>query len=313
MILIVTLKATLDRVITVPELHRGRVNRAEQAASQAGGKGLNVARALFALGRRDGLCLSVVGGTTGEQMRALLEADGIRTDLVPSRAPSGVDVILREQGSGLETAIYEPGQSLQPDEVEELQRRFDRHLQGAALCVLAGRSPSPAADGFFAWAVDQARGLGLRSILDTSGRALELALPAGPTMVKVNADEAGDLLARSLTTLADRLAAAAAMVERGAGVAIITAGAAEVAVAEPARRWVVRPPAVQARRSVGCGDAMTAGLAHGLAEGRSFEDSLRLGVACGAARALTGPLGMLRSNEIGRLLAEVTLAPRVEA
>ena len=51
MILTVTLNAAIDRTVAVPNFRLGRRHRAVESRTVAGGKGINVARALSLLGR----------------------------------------------------------------------------------------------------------------------------------------------------------------------------------------------------------------------------------------------------------------------
>jgi fructose-1-phosphate kinase PfkB-like protein len=50
LIVTVTLNAAVDRTLTVPNFQRGQRHRASAGVTLAGGKGINIARALKALG-----------------------------------------------------------------------------------------------------------------------------------------------------------------------------------------------------------------------------------------------------------------------
>jgi tagatose 6-phosphate kinase len=52
---------------------------------------------------------------------------------------------------------------------------------------------------------------------------------------------------------------------------------------------------------------MTAGIALALARGRSIHDAARLGVACGAANAMTPEAGAVRLSDVRRLLPLVAM------
>ena len=57
--------------------------------------------------------------------------------------------------------------------------------------------------------------------------------------------------------------------------------------------------------AVGCGDALVGGWVSGQQQGASFQQSLRLGVACGAANTLVSGAGCLRRADVERLSALV--------
>ena len=87
MILTVTLNAAIDRTLAVPNFQLGRRHRAVEQTAIAGGKGVNVARALRTLGRPV-LATGVMGGGMGTRIVELLEDEGIPSDFVRVRDES---------------------------------------------------------------------------------------------------------------------------------------------------------------------------------------------------------------------------------
>ena len=95
MILTVTLNAALDRTVTVPNFQLGQRHRASSVLTLAGGKGINVARALKRLDVPV-IATGLAGGRTGTRIVEELTAEGILNDLVrisdESRTSTAVDV-----------------------------------------------------------------------------------------------------------------------------------------------------------------------------------------------------------------------------
>src|SRR5438094_9276757 len=73
MILVVALNPALDVTHHVPGVDWAGVNRPAPARARAGGKGLNVARTLRAIGAEVRV-IGFAGGVTGEQVRSVLGA-----------------------------------------------------------------------------------------------------------------------------------------------------------------------------------------------------------------------------------------------
>jgi 1-phosphofructokinase/tagatose 6-phosphate kinase len=67
MIVTVTLNAAVDRTLTVPNFQLGHRHRASQSMTMAGGKGINVARALKLLDTPV-IATGLAGGQTGERI-----------------------------------------------------------------------------------------------------------------------------------------------------------------------------------------------------------------------------------------------------
>src|SRR6266496_5001226 len=82
MIVTVTPNPSVDRTIEVDALVRGAVLRALARRVDAGGKGVNVARALAMNGYKTCAVLPS-GGWEGQQLAALLAPEGIEVIVVP--------------------------------------------------------------------------------------------------------------------------------------------------------------------------------------------------------------------------------------
>src|SRR3989442_14519660 len=81
MIVTVTMNAAIDRTLTVPNFQRGHRHRASQGLTLAGGKGINVARALKRL-EVPVVATGLAGGRTGTRIVEGLTAQATLNDFV---------------------------------------------------------------------------------------------------------------------------------------------------------------------------------------------------------------------------------------
>ena len=88
MIVTLTANPSVDRTIEVAALRPGAVIRARASRVDAGGKGVNVARALAAHGRKAKAVLPS-GGAEGAQLEALLAGAGLDLRTVRIAGSSG--------------------------------------------------------------------------------------------------------------------------------------------------------------------------------------------------------------------------------
>ncbi|MEO5939316.1 MAG: PfkB family carbohydrate kinase, partial [Candidatus Limnocylindrales bacterium] len=145
-------------------------------------------------------------------------------------------------------------------------------------------------------------------IVDSHGPALELAIAAGPTIVKVNAAEAG------AATAADALPAARSIIERGAGAAVITLGAEGAVLADGAGAWrLSAPPTTRGAYPVGSGDAFLAGLASGMVDGLTLVEAARRGMAAGFANAQRPGAGNLDPAPASMAFDQIVATPIAES
>ncbi|WP_037313384.1 1-phosphofructokinase family hexose kinase [Amycolatopsis orientalis] len=273
MIVTVTPNAALDVTYTVDGLRAGDVHRVSDVRSRAGGKGVNVARVLHALGA-DVRAILTAGGATGTAVVDDLTAVGVAADVVPIGGETRrTTTVLAADGSV--TLLNEPGPWLADEEWQALASAV--RARNADVLVCSGSLP-PGAGSYAAL-------LGTsRSILDTSGDALLAGLAGRPSVVKPNADEL-----REVTGLRDPVAAAVELRKAGAGAVVVSLGAEGLLAVTGSGTWHAAPSTVLTGNTTGAGDAVVAALALGLSRADSWPDILRRAVALSGA-AVLGPL-----------------------
>ncbi|MET9468185.1 hexose kinase [Streptomyces sp. NPDC006544] len=283
MILTVTLNAALDVTHFVDEVTPHASHRVTQPVERAGGKGINVARVLAALGHPV-LSTGLVGGTTGRILREDLRASGLEDALVPVRGESRRTVTVVSTRNGDATVFNPPGPHVDPQSWRSFTRRFAELAARADVVVLAGSLPPGLPCDSYAGLLATARSAGAVTVLDTSGAALLSALAAGPDVIKPNAAEILEVTGRS-----DVAAAAAGLQALGARTVVASDGPRGLHAVTPEGRYRALPPARLRGNPTGAGDACVAALAAGLATGLPWPDLLRDAVALSAA-AVPAPL-----------------------
>jgi tagatose 6-phosphate kinase len=107
-------------------------------------------------------------------------------------------------------------------------------------------------------------------------------------------------------------AAARELRAAGAGAVVVSLGAEGLHADTGDGCWEAVPPAVVAGNATGAGDAAAAGLAHGLALGRPWDERLRHAVALGTASAMALVAGEFSPADYARLL-DATVVTRSTA
>jgi 1-phosphofructokinase family hexose kinase len=310
MILTVTLNAAIDRTLAVPNFHVGRRHRAVEQTAVAGGKGVNVARALRVLGRPV-LASGTAGGGTGARIIELLDEEGIANDFVRIQEESRMSTAVIDPTDGVTTEVNERGPALSNAERERVVERILYLAQGARIVVLCGSLPRGVPVELYAELIEELRRLDVTTVLDTEGEPLRLATRSGPHLISPNVTEAEELVGHEFADDEDRLSGVREIVALGARDAIITyeSGCVALLGGDSAERVAYRV-AVEPREplsAIGAGDAFLAGYVSGLYEGRAPEDCLRFGTACGAESVRHVGAGVIDPREVERLLPEVTV------
>ena len=221
MILTVTVNAAVDKTLTVANLQLGHRHRAQQGLVMAGGKGVNVARALKQLGEPV-IATGLAGGRTGTQIIESISAEGVLNDFLRIAGESRTSTAVVDPTSGVQTEINEYGPEVTAAELDALRDKL-RYLSGAiSVAVFAGSLPRKVDNGFYAEMVREMRRRKVRTALDTDGEPLRLSLAAEPELVSPNQREAEALVGHEFQTDEDFQLGLDQIAEMGAQNVVIT-------------------------------------------------------------------------------------------
>ena len=281
MIVTLTPNPSLDRTIELGALRVGEVNRAQGGRVDAGGKGVNVARALAANGH-DTVAVLPAGGAAAVQFGALLDAAGVAHEFidVPDAVRTNVTLV---EDDGTTTKINEQGRQTLAADVDAKLDAVEARCAGATWVVGSGSVPPGVGGELYAGLVERARRAGARVAIDSSGKALADAVRQRPDLIKPNQEELEELVGTRLDTVADVLGAARDLVSAGVGTVVVSLGeygavAVDADGATHAHATVAKPES-----TVGAGDCLLAGYLAALEAGANRADALAAGVRWGAA------------------------------
>lgn len=308
MILTVTLNTALDITYRVRELRPHGSHRVSEVTERPGGKGLNVARVLAALGH-EVTVTGLTGGTTGHVLRTrLADTPGVRDALVPVSGTTRRTIAIVDQLSGDTTQLNEPGPTVTAAEWSAFRTTYESVLPGVSAVALCGSLPPGLPVGAYAGLVRTARTAGVPVLLDTSGEPLRRGVAARPDIVKPNTDELAEL-----TGSHDPSRGARDTRRRGARTVVVSLGAKGLLAATPDGSWQATPPARLSGNPTGAGDSAVAGLLSGLVEGLPWPDRLARAVALSAATVRAPAAGEFDRTTYEELLERVTVTGDVSA
>lgn len=277
-----------------------------EARLDPGGKGVNVARVLRALGAPAEV-IGFLGEANGRLITDHLEQLTIPNRFVAVEGQNRVNLKLVDPGTGELTEVNDLGFTVQPLHLERMTALVRQGLARTRLLVLAGSQPAGVPTTYYRDLVIMGRQAGVRVILDADGEPMRAAMEAQPTLIKPNRDEAGQLLGRTLSTRQDVCEAARNLLALGPEMAVISCGAEGAVIAASGGTWWAKPPSIVPGSTVGAGDSMVAALALALSRGWAPVDALRLATAAGAATASLPGTQVASQADVDRLLTGVTM------
>jgi 1-phosphofructokinase/tagatose 6-phosphate kinase len=308
MIVTVTMNAALDRTLTVPNFQRGHRHRASGALTLAGGKGINIARALKRLDVPV-VATGLAGGRTGMRIVEELTAEAILNDFVRITDESRTSTAVVDPTSNTYTEINEWGAYVEPAELDMLFEKLHYLARGADLVVFAGSLPRGVDVGFYAECIRELNRRHVQTVLDAEGEPLRLGVEAEPYLVSPNQGEAEAIVGQEFHDDEDFGVALDDLAELGARNVLITHEAGCFALLREergrGRRFRAHAPHVEPVSAVGSGDVLLAAFLAARLEGASAEDALRKAVAAGTAATLEVGAGRFEPREAGRLVPAV--------
>ena len=297
----ITINPSLDQHITVDGLVIDGTNRWSRLHRYAGGKGIDVSRAIHEMGGRT-IAYGFIGGPVGRAVEILLDEEEVPFSFTPIERETRTNFIITDSKTWRQTRIDAPGPHVSKSEFERFQKKMRRIRPSPDLIVMGGSLPPGIPGNVYYSIIMEAKTFGVRTILDSESQWLVEGIKAKPYLVKPNVREAEGLLGRELATEDDIIKAALDIVDMGVEIAIISRGKEGIIAATDKEVLKAVPPEVKVKSAVGAGDCTIAGLALKLANEESLSKACRLAVALGTAAVLTPGTELARKADVEALL-----------
>ena len=298
-IVTLTMNPALDIATSTDRVEPTHKLRCAPPRYDPGGGGLNVARAVHALGG-DAVAIFPAGGPAGEMIHHLLDQEGVRHQPIAIAGFTRESLAVEDRRTGDQFRFILPGPEVSEADQERCLDQLSSVVAEADYIVASGSLPLGVSDDFYARVAGLAQKLGKRFVLDTSGVALK---QAGRThLLKPSLRELQDLVGREIGTPFEQERAAREIIEQGRSEIVVLSRGEEGALlvtAEECERFAAVP--VEARSTVGAGDSMLAGIVLGLSRGLALREAVRFGMAAGAAALLGSGTELCRRSDVERL------------
>ena len=306
MIHTLTLNPALDRTIRVRKLTFDDANRVISEERFAAGKGIDVSRAVIELGGAT-MAFGFVGGYAGAELEDRLKLAGVSTDFVHIGSETRTNVVISDLETNSITALNARGPQATHVEYEQLLKKLKDYKFRPGFFVISGSAPPGIPIDVYREIVNIAKDNNLKAVLDADGELLKRGLEARPFMIKPNSHELRCLLGFEAQGVKEVESAGQKVRAMGVENVLVSMGPDGAVLISEEGSFFAKPPAVEAISPVGAGDSLVAGFVLGLDTGLSFCESLRLGVAAGAACALTPGTELCKYEDVYIVRSEVEI------
>jgi len=287
MISTVTLNPALDVILELDDLKLNQYNEVNSAKIYAGGKGINVSKAVRACGRET-IAIGFLGGGRGRMIEEELRKYGITTNFWHIENKTRSNTIIYDKKHHQHTLLSEKGPKITEYDLEMILSIFYRIMSQSKIVTLSGSTPPGVPVNIYATMIEIARERGVRAILNASGEQFAKGLEKKPFLAKPDIRKSNKVFDIEIDSLDNAVKAAKEIIERGAELSVVSLEQEKDVFATKNNLWFSESTHHQIVNLIGAGDALVAGLAVALSEDEySIDEAIKFSMSCALASALS--------------------------
>lgn len=286
MIITVTINPAVDKTVEIEELKYGELNRFKNVISDAGGKGINVSKAIKALGGNS-IASGFIGGSNGIFIETALNELNINCDFIHIQQNTRSNLKIVEN-NGRVTELNEPGSKILPNEIDNLIEKLESYANNSSLFVLSGSVPDSVDKNIYKILIEKLKLKGAKILLDADGELFLNGLKAKPNIIKPNRYELENLYNLNHKASDNELIKIGSdILKNGIDLVAISLGKEGAIFIDKNNIIKCNALDVKSHSTVGAGDSMVAALAFGIDNNLDFENCIKLAVATSAGAVTT--------------------------
>lgn len=306
-IVTVTMNPAIDKTARADNLRLHALNRLYDVRVNAGGKGINVAAMVSALGG-EVLATGFAGGMEGDILSLELNKGRVPHDFIKIRGVPTRTNLKVVDSDGRLTELNEPGFHVSSDSYDLLVDKLRSYCGKDTLFVLSGSLPPGLVPDTYRNLCDVLKASGASVFLDVDGEAFKLAMQSPPHYIKPNKYELLQFFQASEDTgLSGLTDMCRELVQAGVRTVTLSLGPQGAICVTKTAAWYAPALNVDVQSPVGAGDCMVGALSYGLSRGLPLEQCFSLSMAASAGAVMTAGTAPPSAGLVQKLLGEVDM------
>ena len=303
-ILTITLNPTIDKSTFVQSLIPDQKLRCGEAKFEPGGGGINVSRAIKRLGGNS-TAWFLAGGHFGNFFIELIHKKEILYQAFKIKNETRESLILFEESNQNQYLLDMIGPEVKEEEWQNLLKAIE-DLNSVEYIVASGSLPPGIPLDFYGRIAKIAKNKGIKFILDTSGKALKIALDEGVYLCKPNLKELGLLVGlEKLDIETAKIKAKEIIDSQKSEVVLVSLGPDGALLVSKDFTKHILPPYAEKKSTVGAGDSMVAGMTFSLSQGKTLLEAFRYGIASGTAATMNAGTTLCKQEDADALYLKI--------
>lgn len=302
-ILVVCLNPTFQKTLILDHFQENEVNRSSTYRLDSSGKGINVARIISQLGTK-AMHLTHLGGDRKDEMISLINKDHIELHYITVTSDIRTCTTIINKEKNTTTELVEEPHPVDKESDKKIRELYSTIIGRCSILVISGtRAPGYSAS-LYSDFVKIAKELNKKVILDIKGSDLDSSLPYFPDVIKPNLSEFVSTYLPQYrvnesdenNTIKDEVVAKMKELHDTYHCSIvITRGKYPIWMYSEQGFSEIPIKKVKVVNTIGCGDALTSGIAFHLHKGDTLKEAVEKAVVYSAKNAsLLAPGSIMR-------------------
>ncbi len=306
MIYCTLLNPALDVIYKVDYLQSGSTLTNSLCHAVPAGKGINVARVVSLLGEE--VCVTgLIPENDLKRTEVFLKDKGIGNAFIPIPGNMRVNTTILEKNSCSITHINSLSNKVPVRIQDEYIDYVSGHIKKDDFWCFSGSLPNGFDSDMYNKLVRLCSENGNDTLLDSRDDALKLGIRSRPIMIKPNLDELEMLFDEQIRGVHHIALKGKRLLDMGISYAFISLGSDGMIAVHENDCLLCSAPQIKVNDTVGCGDALVAGLLVAYKRNFSFSEMCRMAVACGTSKALHEGPGIITRDEVWQLMEDVQI------
>jgi len=273
-------------------------------SKDAGGKGINISRALLSNGLQSYPLVSL-GSENGAEFASLLKKDGLECEFFTAPGRIRENYTVHTDGSD-ETRISFDGTICDTELLSKCEDYIKKHLDNETAVTFTGSIPSCVSKDECKAMLRRLRDMGVNTVIDCRSFSIDDVIECRPFLIKPNKLEISSMLGRELDDISDVIASAQNIQRAGVENVMVSLGGKGAVLVTPNCAFYAEAPKITPVSTIGAGDSSIAGFLAAVSENLDCGLRLKTAVAYGSAACLTEGTRPPIKNDVGKLISEIT-------
>ena len=304
-IITITLNPAFDVHCSAEHFEACHENLATITEREAGGKGVNISRALTMNGV-DNLALLAVGDANGADFCRELDKDGMTYEAIELKGRIRENITIHTKDAP-ETRLSFTGFATDESLLEKFEEKLIPMLESGDLVTFTGSVPSgismAAVKGFIA----NIKNTGAKVVIDSRSFKKDDLIETKPWLIKPNEEEIAVYLGREIDSFESVMDGAVALYESGIENVMISLGSKGALLVCADGAFIAHPPKIKAISTIGAGDSSIGGFLAAAAAGKRSDEMIKTAVSFGSAACMSAGTRPPVPADVAKIYADVTV------